>query len=170
MLKRTRLLIQYYSMYQTVFVLGGPGAGKGTQCERIVKEFGYVHLSAGDLLREERQSGSVNGDLIESYIRDGAIVPVEITIKLIHNAMVKSGASNFLVDGFPRNRDNLDGWFREMEGKSEVKCVLFFECSQETCLTRAMKRGETSGRSDDNIESFKKRYTTYENSTRPIIK
>lgn len=58
------------------FVLGGPGAGKGTVCARLVKEYGFVHLSAGDLLREERDSGSKDGEMIENYIREGKIVPV----------------------------------------------------------------------------------------------
>jgi len=67
-----------------VFVLGGPGAGKGTQCAKIVQEFQYVHLSAGDLLREERNTpGSKCGELIESHIRNGTIVPVEITCSLL---------------------------------------------------------------------------------------
>src|SRR3954454_11697686 len=59
-----------------IFVLGGPGAGKGTQCARLVKEYGFVHLSAGDLLRDERDSGSAIGATIEEYIREGKIVPV----------------------------------------------------------------------------------------------
>ncbi|EDO26972.1 predicted protein [Nematostella vectensis] len=66
-----------------IFVLGGPGAGKGTQCERIVKEYGYVHLSAGELLREERKSGSKDGDLIENCMTEGKIVPVAITVSLL---------------------------------------------------------------------------------------
>lgn len=74
-----------------VFVLGAPGSGKGTQCEKIVKDFGYVHLSAGDLLREERtRSGSQYGDFIEDCITNGKIVPVEITCTLIENAINKS--------------------------------------------------------------------------------
>ena len=93
-----------------VFVLGGPGAGKGTQCARIVEEYGYVHLSAGDLLRAERKSGSPQGDLIESYIRDGRIVPVEITCGLLVAAIRANGGKRFLVDGFPRNTNNLSGW------------------------------------------------------------
>lgn len=73
---------------KVVFVLGAPGAGKGTQCSKIVDEYGYVHLSAGDLLREERQrAGSEYGDLIENCIRNGKIVPVEVTCSLIDNAM-----------------------------------------------------------------------------------
>lgn len=71
-----------------VFVLGAPGSGKGTQCEKIVKKFGYVHLSAGDLLREERnREGSEYGELIENYIRNGKIVPVDVTCALLENAM-----------------------------------------------------------------------------------
>ncbi|KAG8014011.1 UMP-CMP kinase, partial [Nibea albiflora] len=73
---------------QVVFVLGGPGAGKGTQCSKIVEGYGYTHLSAGDLLREERaREGSEFGQLIANYIKEGKIVPVEITINLLRKAM-----------------------------------------------------------------------------------
>lgn len=61
-----------------VFVLGGPGSGKGTNCARIVSKFGYVHLSAGDLLREERASGSALADMINTFIKEGKIVPAEV--------------------------------------------------------------------------------------------
>ncbi|KAK2569544.1 UMP-CMP kinase [Acropora cervicornis] len=114
-----------------IFVLGGPGAGKGTQCEKIVKKFGYIHLSAGELLREERASGSENGDLIEFCMKEGKIVPVEITISLIEKAMNKNCVKKFLIDGFPRNQDNLQGWNKVMEEKVLLKCVLFFECTQD---------------------------------------
>lgn len=96
---------------QVLFVLGGPGAGKGTQCAKMVEEYGFVHLSAGDLLRAERaRKDSPDGQLIENYIREGQIVPVEITIRLIKKAMQDSGSTLFLIDGFPRNFDNLQGW------------------------------------------------------------
>jgi len=68
---------------QVVFVLGGPGSGKGTQCANIVREYGFVHLSAGDLLREERKAGGTTGELIDKCIVEGTIVPVEITIGLL---------------------------------------------------------------------------------------
>ncbi|XP_073400473.1 UMP-CMP kinase isoform X1 [Dendrobates tinctorius] len=158
-----------------VFVLGGPGAGKGTQCERIVEKYGYTHLSAGDLLRDERKRpGSEYGELIESYIRDGKIVPVEITISLLQRAMEQTMAANieknkFLIDGFPRNEDNLQGWDRTMDGKAAVSFVLFFDCDNETCIARCLERGKSSGRSDDNRESLEKRIQTYLQSTRPII-
>lgn len=159
---------------KVVFVLGAPGAGKGTQCEKIVEHFGYTHLSAGDLLREERKrDGSEYGALIEEKIKNGQIVPVEITCALLENAMnhtmEASGNDKFLIDGFPRNEDNLQGWMRKMSDKVHLQFVLFFECSDDECIQRCLKRGESSGRSDDNLESLKKRFNTYINDTMPII-
>jgi len=160
------------SLPNVVFVLGGPGAGKGTQCAKIVEQFGFVHLSAGDLLRAERKApGSQFGELIEHHITNGTIVPVEITCSLLERAMNESGKSHFLIDGFPRNEDNLTGWNRQMGDKVNLKCVLFFHCSQEICTERCLSRGAAgSGRTDDNIESLTKRFVTYENATMPIIK
>lgn len=156
---------------KVVFVLGGPGAGKGTQCQKIVQHFGYVHLSAGDLLREERKRpGSQFGELIETYIREGKIVPVEITCSLLENAMETSGKDKFLIDGFPRNQNNLEGWNKALSDKIQLQFVLFFDCPLEICLERCLKRGESgSGRSDDNADSLKKRFNTYLNETKPII-
>ncbi|GAB5575046.1 adenylate kinase isoenzyme 1 isoform X2 [Prionailurus iriomotensis] len=147
-----------------VFVLGGPGAGKGTQCARIVEKYGYTHLSAGELLRDERKNpDSQYGELIEKYIKDGKIVPVEITISLLKREMDQTMAANaqknkFLIDGFPRNQDNLQGWNKTMDGKAEVSFVLFFDCNNEICIERCLERGKSSGRSDDNRESLEKRY------------
>uniref|UniRef100_A0A4W3JWK8 Cytidylate kinase n=1 Tax=Callorhinchus milii TaxID=7868 RepID=A0A4W3JWK8_CALMI len=138
-------------------------------------KYSYVHLSAGELLRAERKrAGSQYGELIENYIQEGKIVPVEITISLIRKAMDETMVSDasknkFLIDGFPRNQDNLDGWEKNMEGKADVAFVLFFECSDEICIQRCMERGLNSNRSDDNLESLKKRFQTYWESTRPII-
>ncbi|KAB5579707.1 hypothetical protein PHYPO_G00198040 [Pangasianodon hypophthalmus] len=160
---------------QVVFVLGGPGAGKGTQCAKIVENFSYTHLSAGDLLREERsRTGSEFGQLIDSYIKEGKIVPVEITISLLKKAMEETMKKDenkfrFLIDGFPRNEDNLQGWTKVMDGKADVKFVLFFDCSNEVCIERCLERGKSSGRTDDNKESLEKRIKTYLQSTRPII-
>lgn len=156
--------------YNVIFVLGGPGAGKGTQCENIVRDFGYVHLSAGELLREERQRpGSQFGEEIETHIKNGTIVPVQITCSLLKRAMESSGKERFLIDGFPRNQDNLDGWNKEMSGVATVIRVLFFNCPEEVCVERCLSRGKTSGRTDDNEESLKKRIKTYNESTMLII-
>ncbi|ETV95239.1 hypothetical protein H310_11146, partial [Aphanomyces invadans] len=153
---------------KVLFVLGGPGSGKGTQCSKIVAKFGFVHLSAGDLLREERASGSPNGEMIDRMIRDGAIVPVKVTLDLIRKAMVESGRDLFLIDGFPRNFDNLEGWEAEMTDV-DVAGVLFYDCPEEEMEKRLLERGKTSGRTDDNIDAIRKRFTTYLESTMPII-
>uniref|UniRef100_A0A1B0BEW0 UMP-CMP kinase n=1 Tax=Glossina palpalis gambiensis TaxID=67801 RepID=A0A1B0BEW0_9MUSC len=157
---------------KVIFVLGGPGAGKGTQCSKIVERFKFEHLSAGDLLRAERaREGSEYGALIDEYIRNGKIVPVEVTCSLLENAMKKSANNRFLVDGFPRNQDNLDGWNRQMSDKVDFQFVLFFDCPEDVCVARCLTRGQSgSGRLDDNIESLKKRIETYNNDSIPIIK
>ncbi|XP_068995696.1 UMP-CMP kinase [Embiotoca jacksoni] len=160
---------------QVVFVLGGPGAGKGTQCSKIVESYNYTHLSAGDLLRAERaRKDSESGQLIANYIKEGKIVPVEITINLLKKAMEETMHKDekkfrFLIDGFPRNEDNLRGWNIVMDGKADVKFVLFFDCGNEVCIDRCLERGKSSGRTDDNRESLEKRIQTYLQSTRPII-
>ena len=107
---------------------GGPGSGKGTNCARIVEEFGYVHLSAGDLLRAERASGSELGEMIEGIIKDGRIVPSDVTVRLLRQAMEAAGeGKKFLIDGFPRNQENLDVWNRDM-AHCVVQFVLNLEC------------------------------------------
>lgn len=158
---------------EVLFILGRPGSGKGTLCRYIVQKYGYVHLSAGDLLREERfRPGSKFGELIENYITNGQIVPVEITCSLLEQAMrtSESGHGRFLIDGFPRNQDNVDGWNRVMSDKVLLKGVVFCDCSQEVCTERCLKRGAAgSGRTDDNKEVLIKRHETYMNNTLPII-
>lgn len=77
------------SAAKVVFVLGGPGSGKGTQCTRLAKEKGFIHLSAGDLLRAEAATGSSTADLINGHIKNGTIVPFQVTIDLLKKAMVR---------------------------------------------------------------------------------
>jgi len=156
-----------------VFVLGGPGSGKGTNCAKIVDQFGFIHLSAGDLLREERNSGSALAEMINTYIKEGKIVPAEVTVGLLKSAMEKSGSTKFLVDGFPRDMDNLRCWQKNMTDRfsfyADVQFLLFLDCPEQVMTERLLERGKTSGRNDDNEESIKKRLITYVESTKPII-
>jgi UMP-CMP kinase len=152
-----------------VFVLGGPGSGKGTQCAKIVKEFHFVHLSAGELLREEMNSGSKHGAMIAEIIKEGKIVPSEVTVGLLKNAMDKSATKKFLIDGFPRNMENNDTFERELGNKVTIPFLLYFECPEEVMLERLLQRGQTSGRTDDNIETIKKRFRTFVQQTIPVI-
>lgn len=152
-----------------VFVLGGPGSGKGTNCARVVEKYGYTHLSAGDLLRDERNSGSELAEMINTFIKEGKIVPAKVTVDLLRKAMIKSGNDKFLVDGFPRDTDNLACWEQNMSDVATVSFLLYLACPQSIMLARLLERGKTSGRNDDNEESIRKRFDTYEKMTRPII-
>ena len=125
--------------FDVVFVLGGPGCGKGTNCAKIVAEFDYVHLSAGDLLRAARESGSELADMINTYIKEGRIVPAEITVGLLKTAMEQSGKKKFLVDGFPRDMSNLESWEVSMSSVTNVQFLLFLDCSEETMLARLLE-------------------------------
>jgi len=154
-----------------IFVLGGPGAGKGTQCANLVKDYGFKHLSAGDLLREEQdRKGSEFGEMIKEYIRDGKIVPMEVTIQLLENAMTstikETGNRKFLIDGFPRKMDQATKF---EEAVVPSKFTLFFDCPEDVMQKRLLKRGETSGRSDDNEESIKKRFKTFVETSMPVV-
>ncbi|PAA89522.1 hypothetical protein BOX15_Mlig027059g1 [Macrostomum lignano] len=157
--------------YNVVFILGKPGCGKGTQSDRIVSEFGYGHMSAGELLRIEVQSGSPHGEMIAQRMRDGQIVPVEITCSLLEKRMdtlhQEKGLVNFIIDGFPRNKDNLDGWNRQMSTKAIVRGVLLIDASDDVCAGRCLGRG--SGRLDDNEATLRKRFQSFVRDTMPIL-
>ncbi|GAV87676.1 ADK domain-containing protein, partial [Cephalotus follicularis] len=148
-----------------VFVLGGPGSGKGTQCANIVRHFGYTHLSAGDLLRAEIKSGSENGTMIQTMIKEGKIVPSEVTVKLLQKAMQESGNDKFLIDGFPRNEENRAAF--EAVTKIEPNFVLFFDCPEEEMEKRLL--GRNQGREDDNIETIRKRFRVFLESSLPVV-
>lgn len=148
-----------------VFVLGGPGAGKGTQCANIVRDFEFVHLSAGDLLRAHMKSGSPEGNMVADMIKQGQIVPSEVTVNLLLDAMKASGKDRFLIDGFPRNKENRDAW--ERTAGYDCDFVLFFDCPEDVMTKRLLGRNE--GRSDDNIETIKKRFKTFRDSSMPVI-
>ncbi|XP_020577759.1 UMP-CMP kinase 3-like isoform X1 [Phalaenopsis equestris] len=150
---------------KVVFVLGGPGSGKGTQCANIVRVFGFTHLSAGDLLRAEIKSGSENGTMIQNMIKEGKIVPSEVTIKLLEKAMLENGNDKFLIDGFPRNEENRAA-FEEVT-KIGPEFVLFFDCPVEEMERRLL--GRNQGRDDDNIETIRKRFKVFVESSLPVI-
>ncbi|KAI5083941.1 hypothetical protein GOP47_0000110 [Adiantum capillus-veneris] len=150
---------------RVVFVLGGPGSGKGTQCSKIVKNYGFTHLSAGDLLRAEIRSGSQYGAMIQNTIKEGKIVPSEVTVKLLQKAMKESGNDNFLIDGFPRNEENRAA-FETVTG-IEPEFVIFFDCTEEEMERRIMNRNQ--GRADDNIDTIRKRFKVFVESSLPVV-
>lgn len=148
------------------FVLGGPGSGKGTQCAQLVQRYGFAHFSAGDLLRAEVASSSEQGKMIGDMIKNGAIVPGHITIGLLKAAIESTSAPGVLIDGFPRQLDQAGAFEKDV---SDFEFVLFFNCPEEEMEKRLLERGKTSGRSDDNIESIRKRFKTFLETSMPVI-
>ncbi len=155
------------------FVLGGPGTGKGTMCELAESQLGWTHLSTGDLLRTERKAGGPTADTIEEFITAGKLVPNEIVMVLLKNAMENvtrmTGRKNFLLDGFPRSLNNLEGWYDIFGREDELPKMLYLECPYAVLEKRILGRARYSGRSDDNVESVKLRFDTFKAETLPTV-
>ena len=156
-----------------VFVLGGPGAGKGTMCELAESQLGWTHLSTGDLCRAARQAGGPNAAIIEEFITAGKLVPNEIIVTLLRDKMETvirtTGRNNFLLDGFPRSLSNLEAWHGIFGKQADLPKILYFECPYPVLEQRILGRARYSGRSDDNIESIKLRFDTFKAETLPTV-
>lgn len=156
-----------------VFVLGGPGAGKGTMCELAESQLGWIHLSTGELLRAEREAGGANAAIIEEFAAAGKLVPNEIMVALLKHAMERmtrtTGKHNFLLDGFPRSLSNLDAWHELLGQEADLPKMLYFECPYAVLEKRILSRAPYSGRSDDNVESLKLRFDTFKAETLPTV-
>merc|ERR1712036_159643 len=151
-----------------IWVLGGPGCGKGTQCDRIVAKYGYTHLSSGDLLRDEVKSGSERGKTLNAMMEKGDLVPLFVVLDLLAEAMIGklSGSKGFLIDGYPREVAQGQEFEKEICPCSKI---LYFEVKDETMTERLLNRGKTSGRVDDNVETIKKRLDTFHKHSKPVI-
>ena len=159
--------------FRVLFVLGGPGAGKGTQSELMEEHYPVAHFSVGELLRNVPDD-SPHKAVIEQTLVAGQIVPVEISLALLRAAMEEARArvgrqALFLVDGFPRNFDNLSGWCRVMKDAAALEAVLVYQCPLAVLQERILERAKVSGRSDDNLEAVQKRFRTFEEQTMPVV-
>lgn len=157
---------------RVVFVIGGPGSGKGTQCQRIAETFGFVHLSAGELLRQETSlEGSPLRAIIEQSMAEGGTVPSEVIANVLEQAMRRNGwgDASFVVDGYPRSAEQLRGWQATLKEKVNLLFCLSLEVDQDEMQRRLLNRGKTSNRTDDNLETIKNRFTTYQAETGPLL-
>lgn len=156
-----------------VFVLGGPGAGKGTMCELSEMQLEWTHLSTGVLLRAEQNAGGPTTKIIKNYIEAGKLVPNEIVVRLLKDAIEKvirtTGKKNFLIDGFPRSFSNLEAWYEVFGREDELPKMLYFECPFEVLEKRILGRAKYSGRSDDNVEAMRLRFDTFKEETLPTV-
>jgi adenylate kinase family enzyme len=163
--KKRRL--DYPGMPNVVFVIGGPGCGKGTQCKRIVANFGYVSFSTGDLLRKYVQEQKEGYEDIQNKMKEGQLISSETVMKVQKSYIINSKNKKILLDGYPRNKENMDIWDKEMKGQAVVRAALYFDVSNEEMKKRILGRNE--GRADDNEETITKRLATFEKETKPIL-
>ena len=154
-----------------LILFGPPGSGKGTQSEKIVQKFGLKHLSTGDLLRKEIAEKTPLGQEAKSFIDKGQLVPNEVVIGMIDSSLEKNpDARGFLFDGFPRTVAQAEALDKLLAlRKSSISKVLALEVSEEELVKRLLKRGETSGRSDDTDEAIiRKRFAVYKTETEVV--
>jgi adenylate kinase len=154
-----------------LILFGPPGSGKGTQSDKLIEQYGLLHLSTGNLLREEIANKTKLGLEAKSYMDQGQLVPDEVVIGMIRSALnANPEAKGFLFDGFPRTvaqAEALDSLLAELE--EEISIVLALEVSEDELVQRLLNRGKTSGRSDDtNTDVIRARLVEYENKTSPV--
>lgn len=154
-----------------LIIFGPPGAGKGTQSEKLIQHFQLAHISTGDLLRAERTAGTELGNQANEYIAKGELVPDAVVIGMVRNFMNQhSEVKGFIFDGFPRTipqAEALDSMLSEMG--TSIAVVLGLEVNEDELVKRLLLRGASSGRADDQSEdTIRNRFKEYQNKTLPL--
>lgn len=154
-----------------LILFGPPGSGKGTQSEKIVQKFGLVHLSTGNLLRQEIADKTPLGLEAKNFIDKGQLVPDEVVIGMVDSYMEKHAeAKGFLFDGFPRTAAQAEALDKLLALRKTAICkVIALEVSEDELVKRLINRGQTSGRSDDTNETIiRNRFSVYKEETEPV--
>lgn len=158
-------------MKLNLIIAGAPGCGKGTQSELIVNHFNLRHISTGDLLRREITQKTPLGKEIDAIISKGNLVPDPMIIGLLGNAIESMGnhCDGILLDGFPRTRAQAESLEKMMsERGTPISLFVDLQVPENELINRLLIRGETSGRSDDNLETISKRLEIYHIKTEPV--
>lgn len=152
-------------------LFGPPGAGKGTQSEKLIQKYGFVHISTGDLFRWHTKNDTPLGKRVKEIMNSGALVPDEITIAMLKEELDKNPqAKGFLFDGFPRTvpqAEALDA-FMKANGTA-IHHVIALEVTEEELRTRIAKRRTIENRADDEEEKLNKRITEYFTKTIHVL-
>ncbi len=154
-----------------LILFGPPGSGKGTQAAKLVEKYGLLHISTGDLFRYEMGNDTPLGLKAKSYIEKGELVPDEVTVGMLRNKVeANPDVKGYIFDGFPRTlpqSEALDNLLCEKD--EEISKLLMLQVPDQEIITRILKRGETSGRADDNDEAtIRNRIDVYKSETAPV--
>ena len=154
-----------------IVIFGAPGSGKGTQSERIVAKYGINHISTGDVLRAQIKAGTELGKTAKGYIDQGQLLPDELIIDILASTLDSFEESKGVIfDGFPRTIAQAEALKKMLaERGQEVSIMLDLDVPEDELMTRLIKRGQESGRADDNEETIKKRLVVYHSQTAPLI-
>ena len=158
-------------MYNIV-IFGAPGSGKGTQSENLINHYGLFHISTGDVLRSHIKGGTELGKTASAYINEGKLIPDELMIDILENVLEENPEKTekgVIFDGFPRTIEQAKALKEMLEKRNaNVNIVIGLDVPEDELVTRLLKRGQESGRSDDNLETIKKRLDVYHNQTSPL--
>ncbi len=152
-------------------LFGPPGAGKGTQSEKLVSRYSLVHLSTGDIFRRNVKGETPLGLLAKSYMDKGELVPDDVTIRMLESEVnLHPDAKGFIFDGFPRTSAQAEALDRFLESRqTSIHCMAALEVGEEELRSRLRGRAETSGRPDDaDPEVIQNRIDVYRRETAPV--
>lgn len=153
-------------------IFGAPGSGKGTQSENIIADYGLYHISTGDVLRAHIKNGTELGKIAQGYISDGKLIPDDLMISILADVLdsnKEATKQGVIFDGFPRTIEQAKALKVMLaERGTQVDIVIGLEVPDEELVERLLLRGKASGRSDDNLETIKKRLTVYHSQTSPL--
>lgn len=152
-----------------VWVIGGPGCGKGTQCEKIAMKYRFQYISTGTIVAREIENHSRRSKILLHYVESGKLVPNETMIEQLKTEMYKHVhlAKGYAVDGYPCNKEQ--GILFE-ENIAPVDVIFFLDAPAEVHFQRIINRGKTSGRVDDNEETVKIRFDIFASYKDELLK
>ena len=157
---------------KNIIIFGAPGAGKGTQSEKMIEKYGLGHISTGDVLRDQIKKGTELGVTAKKYIDDGKLIPDNLMVDILASVYDSYGKDHngVIFDGFPRTIKQAEA-LKAMLDKRGHKVAAMIELSvpEEELVKRLVNRGKISGRSDDNEETIQKRLNVYHEQTAPLI-
>lgn len=159
------------SAARRLLIIGAPGAGKGTQAERIAAALSIPAISTGDIFRANVSQQTELGVLAKSYMDKGEYVPDEVTNDMVADRLRQEDASTgFLLDGYPRTAAQVEALDRILEAAGQqLDAVIMLDVDTDAVVARLVQRGQEQGRSDDNEETIRRRIDVYAEQTAPLV-